>query len=108
MDRIRKMPVREPGSPFGRGQRRKDGWRSGSPPVDIPGNNRGLQGFEEEYGDGGMREELVPPHVIVDRKRIDGKAVGRPVCFGRGGTLKGRYLSQVRNSVLRLTGFLES
>ncbi|XP_047950814.1 uncharacterized protein LOC125196363 [Salvia hispanica] len=55
-------------------------------------------------GDGG---EMVPPHVIVGR-RVAGKMMAFSVCTGNGRTLKGRDLSQVRNSVLRLTGFLET
>ncbi|KAG6383427.1 hypothetical protein SASPL_156821 [Salvia splendens] len=51
--------------------------------------------------------EMVPPHVIVGR-RVAGKVMAFSVCTGNGRTLKGRDLSQVRNSVLRLTGFLET
>ncbi|XWS12443.1 hypothetical protein CRYUN_Cryun37aG0089300 [Craigia yunnanensis] len=56
--------------------------------------------FEEEEG------EIVPPHVILGR-RIAGK-MAFSVCTGNGRTLKGRDLSQVRNSILRMTGFLEA
>ncbi|XP_021294500.1 uncharacterized protein LOC110424276 [Herrania umbratica] len=59
--------------------------------------------FEEEEDDEG---EIVPPHVILGR-RIAGK-MAFSVCTGNGRTLKGRDLSQVRNSVLRMTGFLEA
>ncbi|KAJ7968815.1 Senescence regulator [Quillaja saponaria] len=58
--------------------------------------------FEDEWDD----EEMVPPHVIVGR-RIAGK-MAFSVCTGNGRTLKGRDLSQVRNSILRMTGFLET
>lgn len=58
--------------------------------------------FEEEYEDG----KIIPPHVIVGR-RIAGK-MAFSVCTGNGRTLKGRDLSQVRNSILRMTGFLET
>ncbi|MFS8022683.1 putative senescence regulator S40 [Helianthus anomalus] len=51
-------------------------------------------------------EEIVPPHVILDR-RIAGKAAFS-LCSGIGRTLKGRDLSEVRNSILRMTGFIES
>ncbi|KAF3449827.1 hypothetical protein FNV43_RR05906 [Rhamnella rubrinervis] len=57
---------------------------------------------EEEWEEG----ELVPPHVIVGR-RIAGK-MAFSVFTGNGRTLKGRDLSQVRNSILRMTGFLET
>lgn len=60
--------------------------------------------FEEEYDDDDG--EIVPPHVIVGR-RITGK-MAFSVCTGNGRTLKGRDLSQVRNSILRMTGFLET
>ncbi|KAH1063490.1 hypothetical protein J1N35_028477 [Gossypium stocksii] len=50
--------------------------------------------------------ELVPPHVILER-RVAGK-MAFSVCSGNGRTLKGRDLCQVRNSVLRMTGILEA
>ncbi|KAH1099076.1 hypothetical protein J1N35_015997 [Gossypium stocksii] len=50
--------------------------------------------------------ELVPPHVILER-RVAGK-MAFSVCSGNGRTLKGRDLCQVRNSVLRMTEFLEA
>lgn len=57
---------------------------------------------EEEWEEDGM----VPPHVLVAR-RIAGK-MAFSVCTGNGRTLKGRDLSRVRNSILRMTGFLET
>ncbi|KAJ8762016.1 hypothetical protein K2173_006618 [Erythroxylum novogranatense] len=77
--------------------------KSSTVPVNIPIFQLadGVE-FEDEY-DGG---ELVPPHVIVGR-RIAGK-MAFSVCTGNGRTLKGRDLSQVRNSILRMTGFLET
>lgn len=51
---------------------------------------------DSDDGDDFMRE-MVPPHILVS-KRIAGE--GRP--------LKGRRLSEVRNSILRMTGFLET
>nr|XP_043625728.1 uncharacterized protein LOC122597163 [Erigeron canadensis] len=50
--------------------------------------------------------EIVPPHVILER-RVTRKAAFS-LCSGNGRTLKGRDLSQVRDSILRMTGFLES
>ncbi|KAJ9128898.1 hypothetical protein P3X46_034365 [Hevea brasiliensis] len=78
-----------------------------SVPVNIPCSNvlqfsEAGDDFEEEFD----REELIPPHVIIGR-RIQGK-MAFSVCTGNGRTLKGRDLSQVRNSILRLTGFLET
>ncbi|CAF1867092.1 BnaA04g20090D [Brassica napus] len=90
---------------------------SNSLPVNIPENmfRRHVEKEEgehseeeEEYSNG--RGEIVPPHVIVGR-RIQGEGGGQmafSVCSGSGRTLKGRDLSRVRNSVLRLTGFLEA
>lgn len=86
-------------------------------PVDVPcdffhrkrdpgsrSTGHGLEFYDcdDDYNDG----EMVPPHVIVGR-RIAGK-MAYSVCTGIGRTLKGRDLSEVRNSILRLTGFLES
>ncbi|XP_071739903.1 protein S40-3-like [Rutidosis leptorrhynchoides] len=51
-------------------------------------------------------EEMVPPHVLL-RRRLDEK-MAFSVCSGIGRTLKGRDLSEMRNSVLRMTGFLET
>ncbi|XP_076924689.1 protein S40-3-like [Bidens hawaiensis] len=59
-----------------------------------------LYDYEEESG------EMVPPHVMV-RRRLAGKMTFS-VCSGIGRTLKGRDLSEMRNSVLRMTGFLET
>lgn len=71
----------------------------------VPAGNKGRIRADEsyDYDDDG---EMVPPHVIVGR-RIAGK-IAFSVCFGIGRTLKGRDLREVRNSILRLTGFLES
>ncbi|KAE8689864.1 Pentatricopeptide repeat superfamily protein [Hibiscus syriacus] len=79
-------------------------------PVNIPlhrGNNSIVfdcgDGFDEDRDDG---REIVPPHVISGR-RIAAK-MAFSVCIGNGRTLKGRDLSEVRNSILKLTGFLEA
>ncbi|XP_054776309.1 protein S40-1-like [Prosopis cineraria] len=58
--------------------------------------------LEEEWKDEGM----VPPYVIVNRRIA--RKMAFSVCTGNGRTLKGRDLSQVRNSILRMTGFLEA
>lgn len=73
-----------------------------SKPVNIPDRmvRRGDSSEEEET------EEMTPPHEIV-RRRLAAK-MAFSVCTGNGRTLKGRDLSQVRNSILRLTGFLEA
>ncbi|WOK95711.1 hypothetical protein Cni_G04418 [Canna indica] len=60
---------------------------------------------EEEEDDGSTVKEVVPPHIIVGRRMADKMAFS--VCVGNGRTLKGRDLKRVRNSVLKMTGFLE-
>ncbi|KAI3495404.1 hypothetical protein L1887_37742 [Cichorium endivia] len=76
--------------------------------MDIPESFALFQYMEPslfEYGDED-EEEMVPPHVIV-RRRVTAK-MAFSVCSGIGRTLKGRDLSEMRNSVLRMTGFLET
>ncbi|KAJ0240086.1 hypothetical protein HA466_0227740 [Hirschfeldia incana] len=82
---------------------------SRSLPVNVPENmfQRRYVGREEEDEYSGGGGEIVPPHVIVGR-RIQGGEMAFSVCTGSGRTLKGRDLSRVRNSVLKLTGFLEA
>ena len=74
--------------------------------MNIPGNVVQRYTDDEEYSDDGGRI-MVPPHLIVGR-RMEGCQMAFSVCTGNGRTLKGRDLSRVRNSVLRLTGFLEA
>jgi len=74
-----------------------------SKPVNIP--DRGVRRWDSSEEEE-ETEEMTPPHEIV-RRRVAGK-MAFSVCTGNGRTLKGRDLSQVRNSILRLTGFLEA
>ncbi|KAG9158022.1 hypothetical protein Leryth_000192, partial [Lithospermum erythrorhizon] len=76
-------------------------------PLKIPDGNRWFEyvDYDDEYG--GVGGEFVPPHLIV-RQRLAGEMMGFSVCIGKGRTLKGRDLRQVRNFILRMTGFLES
>ncbi|KAL8032357.1 hypothetical protein ABFX02_13G090600 [Erythranthe guttata] len=81
-------------------------------PVSIPENvsrNSWLRYIDQSdfAGDDDDDGEMVPPHIIVGR-RVAGKMMAFSVCTGNGRTLKGRDLSRVRNSVLRMTGFLET
>ncbi|KAK4775427.1 hypothetical protein SAY87_023388 [Trapa incisa] len=78
-------------------------WKSAGSRSSASRGHR-FQGYEggEDDEDG----EMEPPHVIMGR-RIAGK-VTFSVCTGMGRTLKGRDLREVRNSILKLTGFLES
>lgn len=77
-----------------------------SSPVDIPEafvrSPESGYALEEEDDEG----EVVPPHLIIGR-RVAAR-MASSVCFSHGRTLKGRYLNEVRNSILRMTGFLES
>ncbi|KFK44791.1 hypothetical protein AALP_AA1G303900 [Arabis alpina] len=75
---------------------------SSSVPVNIP-MRRSYSSSEEEYSG----EKMIPPHVMIGR-RMEGGQMAFSVCTGNGRTLKGRDLSRVRNSVLKLTGFLEA
>ncbi|KAE9591360.1 putative senescence regulator S40 [Lupinus albus] len=74
-----------------------------SVPVNIP-DSMMMFSVEAEDDDG---DNMVPPHVMMEQ-RISGEKMAHSVCTGNGRTLKGRDLSQVRNSVLRMTGFIEA
>ncbi|KAK4361627.1 hypothetical protein RND71_020579 [Anisodus tanguticus] len=96
-------------------QRKKAKRVSNSVPINIPENlSRNSSWFKyvenesNHFEDGKYGErEMVPPHVITGR-RIAEKMMSFSICSGYGRTLKGRDLSQVRNSILRMTGFLET
>lgn len=80
-----------------------------SKPVLIPAvrgcaDRSSEQEFEcRGYDDESMK--VMPPHLIVARRMNDRMVFS--VFTGNGRTLKGRDLVFVRNSVLRMTGFLE-
>ncbi|XP_074574001.1 uncharacterized protein LOC141830468 [Curcuma longa] len=59
---------------------------------------------DDDNGGGGG---VIPPHVIVARRAAVGDKMAFSVCVGNGRTLKGRDLRRVRNSILKMTGFLE-
>ncbi|KAG2626202.1 uncharacterized protein LOC120698027 [Panicum virgatum] len=51
---------------------------------------------------------VVPPHVLLARRRLLGaRTAAYSMCAGKGRTLKGRDLRDVRNLVLEMTGFIE-
>ncbi|XP_076940945.1 protein S40-1-like [Bidens hawaiensis] len=76
-------------------------------PIVEKKNNKKTHNKKSSFEENDAREEeMVPPHMILDR-RSAGKAAFS-LCSGNGRTLKGRDLSEVRNSVLRMTGFIES
>ncbi|XP_030547353.1 uncharacterized protein LOC115753023 [Rhodamnia argentea] len=80
--------------------------RTNSPPVDIP--ETFVRSPESDYAfeEGDDEGVVVPPHLIIGRRMA--ARMASSVCFSHGRLLKGRYLSEVRNSILRMTGFLES
>ncbi|KAH7837689.1 hypothetical protein Vadar_016702 [Vaccinium darrowii] len=79
-------------------------------PINItPENFTGdscIQSVETDFFDDDVDDQLVPPHVTLGR-RISDRKMAFPVLTGKGRTLRGRDLCQFRNSVLRMTGFLE-
>ncbi|KAF2544409.1 hypothetical protein F2Q70_00034600 [Brassica cretica] len=70
-----------------------------SSPVRIPSRTILPCTVEEEDEEG--KESITPPHVIIGKRRTEAQ-MAFSFC-----TLKGRDLSRHRNSVLRMTGFLE-
>ncbi|KAI3921883.1 hypothetical protein MKX01_005572 [Papaver californicum] len=86
---------------------------SSSVPINIPTSmsmsRRSSYAADSDYEESDIDEyeKIVPPHVMVAR-RINTENTAFSVCSGTGRTLKGRDLSKVRNSILRMTGFLES
>ncbi|CAI9782110.1 unnamed protein product [Fraxinus pennsylvanica] len=89
-----------------KGRRKKLKEMKNSVPLNIPENVSGNSWlryvdsdlFDEDIGDDG---EMVPPHVIIGRR-----LAGKMIAFT--GRLKGRNLMEVRDSILRMTGFLET
>ncbi|KAL0407462.1 UNVERIFIED_CONTAM: hypothetical protein Slati_4060100 [Sesamum latifolium] len=83
--------------------------KKSSVPVNIPERNAWFRYVESSSDiEGGDDGEMVPPHVIIGRRVPAGKVMAFSLCTGKGRTLKGRDLSEVRNSILRMTGFLET
>jgi Senescence regulator len=78
-----------------------------STPIAIPGTSNTI--LLHDRSNRLMEEcidEQVPPHVLMSRKR-NTENLAFPLCSGHGRTLKGRDLSDVRNTVWRMTGFLD-
>uniref|UniRef100_A0ACD5U0J7 Uncharacterized protein n=1 Tax=Avena sativa TaxID=4498 RepID=A0ACD5U0J7_AVESA len=95
-----------------------------SSPVAVPGRKRrsrswtasdqpSADGSSGDDGDFGCTtsdaKRAVPPHVLAERRRrLAGRSTAAySMCAGKGRTLKGRDLRNVRNLVLRMTGFIE-
>lgn len=76
-------------------------------PIEIPAAASSGARADEWQEEGDRRRdddgEVVPPHVLLARRRA-----AFSMCSGQGRTLKGRDLRRVRDSVLRMTGFIES
>lgn len=79
-----------------------------SVPINIPKIH-----FDKEFGyeydeddDDSNGGRITPPHEIMGR-RISGK-MAFSVCSGDGRSLKGRHMCEIRDSILRLTGFIET
>ncbi|XP_022142273.1 uncharacterized protein LOC111012434 [Momordica charantia] len=87
-------------------KKKKKDFAASSLPIQIPESIFRYTSDAEELEDEWDSEDIVPPHVLIGR-RVAGK-MAFSVCTGNGRTLKGRDLSQVRNSILRMTGFLET
>lgn len=72
-------------------------------PIEIPATSAARVADRET--DAGS-EAAAPPHVLLARRGA--AAAAASVCSGQGRTLKGRDLRRVRDSVLRMTGFIET
>lgn len=78
--------------------RRRETAKKTSSPVRIPAKTFRCTEWETTEEE---EEDRTPPHVIIERRMKE--QIAFSVC-----TLKGRDLSRHRNSVLRMTGFLEA
>jgi hypothetical protein len=94
-----------------------------SSPVAVPGRKRRSRSWtasDQPFTDGSSGEDgdvictndakrSVPPHVLAERRRrLAGRSTAAySMCAGKGRTLKGRDLRNVRNLVLKMTGFIE-
>ena len=74
-------------------------------PVNVPEIGLRRSGSDDRLEEECDDEEMLPPHLIVARRAS--RKLTSSVQTGNGRTLKGRDLKQVRNSILRMTGFLE-
>lgn len=97
-------------------KRKKSKKKKSSPPINIPHHNitipispnypiSFIQYLDSDLFDHEYHDQMTPPHVILGR-RFSGH-MSYSVCTGNGRTLKGRDQSHFRNSILRMTGFLE-
>ncbi|WOK91433.1 hypothetical protein Cni_G00124 [Canna indica] len=78
--------------------------RSASFPIKIPSKSSHAgrrRYFDEDDG------SMIPPHVMIARRRSTECRAASLMCVGNGRTLRGRDLRRVRDSILQMTGFLE-
>ncbi|CAM8979631.1 unnamed protein product [Rhodiola kirilowii] len=87
-----------------RKQRKKQNNVSVSVPIRIPSNMSNCSSTDSEEDE---EDQVLPPHLIVARRFEERMAFSVRAGYGRP-ALKGRELSEVRNSILRMTGFLET
>ncbi|KAL6614584.1 hypothetical protein ACP70R_036854 [Stipagrostis hirtigluma subsp. patula] len=78
---------------------------AGSRPVEIPKPARLARWRDDDEDDDVGRGTMVPPHVLVSRRRSEGAAAAGFAL--RSGPGRARELSHLRSSVLRMTGFIE-
>ncbi|CAO2171318.1 unnamed protein product [Urochloa humidicola] len=74
-----------------------------SRPVDIPRPARSVA-LRSDDDDDDYSGTMVPPHVLVSRRRPEGAVAAFALRSGPG---RARELSHLRNSVLRMTGFID-
>lgn len=74
-----------------------------SVPIDIPDAHSGNESGNEYDEDD---RKIMPPHEILVRRMVGKMAFS--ICSEDGRTLKGRRMWEIRDSILRLTGFLET
>lgn len=71
---------------------------------------RQVRFFEDESGDGYGDDddgEFIPPHIIVARRELATRRICHSMLEGIGRSLKGKELIKFRDSVWRLTGFID-
>ncbi|CAN6336998.1 unnamed protein product [Urochloa humidicola] len=108
-------PPASPPVEISRRKRRCRPWAAPPEYVTFDQETGGSDG-EEDGGCTGDPEQrsakglvVVPPHVLLARRRLlGGRTAAYSMCAGKGRTLKGRDLRDVRNLVLKMTGFIEN
>ncbi|KAJ3678929.1 hypothetical protein LUZ61_021093 [Rhynchospora tenuis] len=100
-----KETLSDEGGVYIRGQHHGNG-STPSSPITIPSSlSHNLSCERSEWCNEEERTELVPPHVILSRR--NDKKLSFSLHSGRGRTLKGRDLWYIRNTVWKMTGFVD-